>query len=190
VVSRRKPRLCARFVGYLPSFELGGLGRQVATLYNRALAIPEVSGGYGEAVLLGLRPYSNIYLEEHHDKVTGEEFSRLGWRTTTVSRNTLVGALQRVIAEDSIEVCSLEAIDSLMAVTVGPDGRIAAMSGRHDEDMVGLGIAAHLLETEPVPRLAGPPASYAPSLADIVAREMGTRPQRPGSESQPLERWR
>lgn len=190
VVSRRVPRLCARLVAYLPSFELGACGRQMAELYNRALVIPEVTGGYGEAVLLGLRPYGNVYLEEHHDKLTGGTYTRLGWRTTSISRNTLVAALQRVISEDSLEVSSLEAIESLMAVTVGPDGRIAAIPGRHDEDMIGLGIACHLLETEPVPRLARPAGPRVPTIDDLIYADMGVRPQRKPGGLAPAERWR
>lgn len=190
VVSRRRPRLCARYVDYLPSFELGGLGRQVGELYNRALVIPEVTGGYGEAALLGLRPYTNVYLEEHHDKITGGDYTRLGWRTTSISRNTLVAALQRVIAEDSIECESLAAIQSLMGVTVGPDGRIAAIPGRHDEDMIGLGIAAHLLETEPVPRRATVYGPRVPTIGDLIYADMKARPQHGHGGERHGERWR
>lgn len=190
VVSRRRPRLCARLVAYLPSFELGACGRQIATLYNRAQVVPEVTGGYGEAVLLGLRPYTNVYLEEHHDKVTGSTYTKFGWRTTSISRNTLVAALQRVISEDSIRVESLEAIESLMGVTVGPDGRIAAIPGRHDEDMIGLGIAAHLLETEPVPRHSVAYGPAVPTIDDLISADCHTPTQRSPVGPGHSERWR
>jgi hypothetical protein len=58
--------------------------------------------------------------------------------------------LQKAIVQDGLYLYSAAAVDSLADVVIDKNGRSEAKAGSHDEDMIVLGLAAHLLETMPV----------------------------------------
>jgi len=155
VVNRITRCVVARYNGYLNAKELGALGRKLATRYNNALLVWERNSGYGESFFDGTKDekgweYGNVYSETHRDSVTGAESERVGWLTTASSRGTIIGALQQAILEDGLTVWSAEAIDSLEDIELRRDGlRPEAGSDAHDEDMIILGLAAHLLSVLP-----------------------------------------
>lgn len=158
VVARRKPRVVARFNGYLRAHELARLAVKLAHEYGEALLVYENNSGYGEAFFGGLtemrgnyeHTYGNLYTEYHEDKRGMPLSARYGWTTTATTRGTIIGALQKAIEEDGLIVWSADAVESLKNVIVKRDGiRVEAGPGSHDEDMIILGIACHLLETYP-----------------------------------------
>lgn len=187
VVSRRRRGVVARFNGYSTASGLGQLAGDVAQWYNRALVIPEMNA-FGEAFMIGLGDYSNVYMSEHHDRYTTNR-SSVGWRTTATSRGTIIASLQTALLEDSMEVPSRDMIDCLMAVQVDHLGRVAAAPGRHDESLITLGIAAHMLETLPAVKDRKPQAPYVPT-AHLISRSLGLRPQRRRREDSLRENWR
>lgn len=157
VVSRTLPhRVMARYNGYLAAYKLGALGAALGHRYGRALLVWERNGGYGEAFWLGTRDdktgrhYPNPYREHHADVLARPLSQRLGWQTNATTRGVLVGALQQALAEDSLLVPSLAAVESLRDVRMDAMGRLEAAPGRHDEDLICLGLACHLLETLPL----------------------------------------
>ena len=147
VVSGPVPRVVARYNGYIQAHELGRLSRHMAERWNHALVVWERNSGYGEAFYLGLGDYGNIYIEHHLDARGLPLSQRLGWTTTATTRGTIIGALQKAILQDGLHVPSLEAVESLSEVVVDRNNRIEAGAGAHDEDMIVLGLACHLLET-------------------------------------------
>ena len=149
VVGRRNRQVVARYNGYIIAGELGRLSVHLAKRYNRALLVWERNSGYGEAFYQGIGDYGNVYMEHHLDTRGITLSERLGWYTTATTRGTLIGALQKALTIDgSLYLWSEDAVESLENVVVKRDGiRIEAGSGSHDEDMIILGIACHLLET-------------------------------------------
>ena len=149
VVGRRSRCVVARYNGYIIAGELGRLSVHLAKLYNRALLVWERNSGYGEAFYQGIGEYGNVYIEHHLDSRGIPLADRLGWYTTATTRGTLIGALQKALATDgSLYLWSEEAVESLSNVVFKRDGiRMEAGAGSHDEDMIILGIACHLLET-------------------------------------------
>jgi hypothetical protein len=169
VVARRKPRVVARYNGYCPAYELGKLGRYLAERYNNAMLVWERNSGYGESFWLGTGEYRNVYIEHHRDSRGVPLSQRIGWTTTATTRGTVIGALQKAILEDGLLVLSLEAVDSLENVVLDRNGRSEAGPGSHDEDMIILGLAAHLCETMP---LYTPPA---PKGSDRLLESLGLK---------------
>lgn len=151
VVSRVQPyTVVARYNGYVASRDLGWLAAKLAVEYNRALLVWERNSGYGESFFHGIGGYGNVYVEHHHDARGLPLSQRIGWTTTATTRGTLIGALQKAILQDGLLVLSVDAVDSLENVTLKRDGlRPEAGAGSHDEDMIILGLACHLLETMP-----------------------------------------
>jgi hypothetical protein len=151
VVTRTRPyTVVERYNGYLPSRDLGWLAAQRATFYNRAMLCWEHNSGYGESFWEGSGHYTNPYVEFHGDRRKLALSQRIGWLTTSTTRGTIIGALQNAIQQDGLVVYSRDAVESLGSVVLKRDGlRPEAGAGAHDEDMIILGLACHLLETEP-----------------------------------------
>ena len=154
VVSRGvkgRPAVVARYNGYIPAYELGRLSTHLARKYNEALLVWERNSGYGEAFFEGIDSYGNVYIEHHLDALKLPISQRVGWTTTATTRGTIIGALQKAIIEDGLILLSADAVESLKNVVVKRDGlRIEAGAGAHDEDMIVLGIACHLLANYPM----------------------------------------
>lgn len=150
VVGRRSKEVVVRYNGYIPAYELGRLSRNLATQYNNAMLVWERNSGYGESFYEGCDRYGNVYIEHHRDSLHVPLSQRIGWLTTATTRGTIIGALQKAIVEDGLWFWSQPGCDSLGDVVVNRNGRIEAGAGAHDEDMIVLGLACHLLETLPL----------------------------------------
>lgn len=153
VVSRGvkgRPAVVARYNGYIPAYELGRLSTHLAKQANGAMLVWERNSGYGEAFWLGTGGYGNVYVEQHHDARNMPLSERVGWLTTATTRGTIIGALQRAIIEDGLYVPSVKAVESLKNVVIDRNGRPEAGAHSHDEDMIVLGLACHLLATYPL----------------------------------------
>ena len=166
VISRRHRRVCARWNGYQQAHKVGRLARMLAEEYGNGLIVHERNSGYGESFVLGLSDYGNVYIEHHHDTRHMSLSSRIGWATTATTRGVIIGALQKAILEDGLLVESREAVESLRDVVLDPLGRIAAAPGRHDEDMIVLGVGAQLMETMPL-------YERTPSAEEAIMRAAG-----------------
>lgn len=157
VVDRELREVVVRYNGYVQSRELGWLGASLAAEYNGALLVWERNSGYGESFYHGTalaskvgREYGNVYMEYHEDSRRMPLSERIGWLTTATTRGTIIGALQQAILEDGLALYSAEAVSSLEDVVLKRDGlRPEAGAGSHDEDMIILGLACHLLEVIP-----------------------------------------
>jgi hypothetical protein len=169
VVGRKSRKVKLRYNGYIPAHELGRFSAHLAAHYGNALLVWERNSGYGESFYLGVGNYGNVYVEHHRDARHLPLSERLGWLTTATTRGTVIGALQKAIVQDGLTLWSEAAVDSLGDVVIDRNGRIEAGAGSHDEDMIVLGLAAHLLETMPVWEFA--PASGSARLA----KELGIK---------------
>jgi hypothetical protein len=186
VYSRRNPRLVARYNDYLPGYALGNLAWILALKYNRALIDVDVTGGYGEPVLNALARvrYMNVNSDDYADR-PGSLSSRLGFRINAANRSEMIGATQRALLEDSITVWSEDVVRCLMDVSIDPAGKVLAAPGKHDEDLICLGRAAHLLESRPAPRPRRKPQS---SHLKEFMKKLGMNPSPAPAASTP-EAW-
>ena len=147
VVSRSKRQVVARWNGYEPAYRVGKIARKLADRYNHAMVAWERNSGYGEPFYMGLDGYGNVYMEHHHDARKVSFYERLGWTTTATSRGVIIGALQKAVIQDGLILLSGEALSSMRGFIMQRTGKVEAGSGRHDEDVILLGLACHLLET-------------------------------------------
>lgn len=173
VVARGSKRLCARWNDYTPAYRVGQLSRKLAERYNDAMVVWERNSGYGEPFYMGLNGWGNVYLESHADARKLSFYDRLGWQTTATSRGAIIGALQKAVLQDGLVMLSGEALSSMRGFIMQRTGKVEAGSGRHDEDVILLGLACYLLETMPF-------YSVEPSASDVLEGPGGAlwRPQR------------
>lgn len=152
-----------RLYDHVPVATLGRLALRLARRYGEAELIPEMNGGWGEALLAEWGDYRKVWREKPLDNVTRRTSNRVGWWTDESSRGVIVSALQRCVLDGSLSVPSLEAIDALMAIRIGDRDKLIRASHQNWEDMICLGIQAHLLNTvKPVRRYTATESAYGP----------------------------
>ena len=141
-----------RLYDHVPVAGLGRAALRLAREYNDAELVPEMNGGWGEALLAEWGDYRNVWREKPLDNVTRRTSNRVGWWTDESSRGVIVSALQRCLLDDSLSIPSVEAVDALMAIRIGDRDKLIRAPHQNWEDMICLGIQAHLLNTVRKPR--------------------------------------
>jgi len=188
VVDKHTRRGVARYFGYKTAYELGALGRFYCERYNNGMAIPEMNGGYGEAVVIGLDGWRNVYLGMHEDRLNGQRQNRIGWYTTVSSKGTILNALQRALREESLFIPSADAIDSLMQIDMDETQKLIRYPGQNHEDMILLGLAAHVTEQIPVRKPRESLVKGYTTMSEFIRVSLGLKPRE--KNHGPIEAWR
>lgn len=152
VYARRKPRLVARYDGYIAAYGLGILAAKLARYYNGAWLDVETNGGYGRAALHSASRrarYTNLMYREVEQE-PGKFRDVLGWETTHPLRGQFISHWQQWLEEqDEPHIPSFGVISTLKNITVDNHGKWLAAEGRHDEDFILGGRGLYLLATRP-----------------------------------------
>lgn len=174
IYARRRPRLVARWNGYLPGGATGRLAVRMANRYGRAALDCDMTGGYGESVINALMEerYSNVVMDDYADR-PGTFAQRLGFRISAANRMEIISAIQQALAEDSVLVPSMEVIECLKNVAYDANDKPLAVAGQHDEDMICLGRACHLMRTRLPSALRKPKKT---AMRDLLYQAMGMTP--------------
>ena len=90
--------------------------------------------------------YPKQYTREAQDTYTGRTEKRFGFKTTSLTRPTIISRLIEVIREHCDTVCDKDTLEELLTIIRNERGRIEAPEGGHDDMMMGLAIAHHIRE--------------------------------------------
>lgn len=118
----------AEFQGKLPEDKYAAILANTGYHYGTATIAVEVNATAGGATLVSLdkiQKYKRIY----HDPNTG----KMGWTTTSRSRNTMIADLESGLYDDSWKIHGHRFIDELKTFIVTKTGRIEADSSSHDD---------------------------------------------------------
>lgn len=85
--------------------------------------------------------YPNQYVREAVDTYTGKTEKRFGFKTTSLTRPTIISRLVEIIRDHSETVNDRETLEELLTIVRNEKGRIEAPVGGHDDMMMGLAIA-------------------------------------------------
>jgi phage terminase large subunit-like protein len=159
--------------------------------YNNALLVPEANPGGGGGVvlheLLMTHQYSNIMPRPttlgDRSKPQPNGAHKYGWLTTKASRPKLIADLRESIKlQDNkkpklVIHCDIT-INEMLIFSRNPKGIIGAPSGKHDDCVISLGIAASVVTLQP-PTIRHPtkkphPQGWSP-WNDISARDEAKR---------------
>ena len=88
--------------------------------------------------------YENQYVRESIDSYTGKTEKRFGFRTTSLTRPTIISALIELVRENVEKLNDRNTIEELLTIIRNEKGRIEAPEGGHDDQMMGLAIAYHI----------------------------------------------
>lgn len=85
--------------------------------------------------------YQNQYVREYLDTYTNKTDKRFGFRTTSITRPTIISNLIQIIREHVDLINDEDTLLELLTIIRNEKGRIEAPEGGHDDQMMGLAIA-------------------------------------------------
>ncbi len=88
--------------------------------------------------------YIKQYAREAQDTYTGKTEKRFGFKTTSLTRPTIISHLVEVVREHCDTIHDQETLEELLTIVRNEKGRIEAPQGGHDDMMMGLAIAHHI----------------------------------------------
>ena len=85
--------------------------------------------------------YNNQYVREVQDTYTAKTEKRFGFKTTLLTRPTIISRLIQIVREEVDSINDKDTLEELLTITRNETGRIEAPEGGHDDQMMGLAIA-------------------------------------------------
>ena len=85
--------------------------------------------------------YTKQYVRTAQDTYTGKTEKRYGFKTTSLTRPTIISRLIEVVREHCDTINSKETLEELLTIIRNEKGRIEAPQGGHDDQMMSLAIA-------------------------------------------------
>lgn len=93
--------------------------------------------------------YTNQYVREYSDTYTGKTEKRYGFKTTSLTRPTIISNLIQIVREETDSINDKDTLEELLTIVRNEKGRIEAPEGGHDDQMMGLAIAHYIREQVP-----------------------------------------
>ena len=90
--------------------------------------------------------YPKQYTREAQDTYTGKTEKRFGFKTTSLTRPTIISRLIEIVREHCDKINDKATLEELLTIIRNEKGRIEAPQGGHDDMMMGLAIAHHIRE--------------------------------------------
>lgn len=90
--------------------------------------------------------YPNQYVRETQDTYTGKTEKRFGFKTTSLTRPTIISRIIEVVREHVDTINDKDTLEELLTIVRNEKGRIEAPEGGHDDQMMGFAIAHHIRE--------------------------------------------
>ena len=99
--------------------------------------------------------YPRQYVREAQDTYTGKTEKRFGFKTTSLTRPTIISRLVEIVREHCDLINDRETLEELLTIIRNEKGRIEAPEGGHDDMMMALAIAHEVRDqvvfpTEPI----------------------------------------
>lgn len=145
-------------------------GEQVATLKNQFDADEYAKqmyclGKYYKDALIGIEAnfdsypirelqrlgYTNQFVRTAVDTYTGKTEKRYGFKTTSLTRPTIISRLIEIVREHCYLINDKDTLEELLTIVRNEKGRIEAPQGGHDDQMMGLAIAHEIREQVVLP---------------------------------------
>ena len=90
--------------------------------------------------------YDNQYVREAQDTYTGKTEKRFGFKTTSLTRPTVISRLIKIVREHCDTINDQDTLEELLTIVRNEKGRVEAPQGGHDDQMMGLAIAHQIRE--------------------------------------------
>ncbi len=130
-------------------FDADQFTRQVYCLgYYYAWALIGIEANFDSYPIMELQRlgYPNQYVRTAQDTYTGKTEKRYGFKTTSLTRPTIISRLVEIVREHCETINSKDTLEELLTIIRNEKGRIEAPQGGHDDQMMSLAIAHHIRE--------------------------------------------
>ena len=114
--------------------------------YNDALIGIEANFDSYPIMELQRLGYMKQYVREAQDTYTGKTEKRFGFKTTKLTRPTIISRLIEIVREHCETINDKDTLEELLTIIRNEKGRIEAPEGGHDDQMMGLAIAHQIRE--------------------------------------------
>jgi phage terminase large subunit len=118
----------------------------LGTYYKNALIGIEANFDSYPIMELQRLGYPKQYTRTAQDTYTGKTEKRFGFKTTSLTRPTIISKLIEIVREHCETICDRATLEELLTIIRNEKGRIEAPQGGHDDMMMGLAIAHHIRE--------------------------------------------
>ena len=112
--------------------------------YSNALIGIEANFDSSPLMELQRLGYPKQYTREAVDTYTGKTEKRFGFKTTSLTRPTIISRLIEIVREHCDTINDKDTLEELLTIIRNEKGRIEAPEGGHDDMMMGLAIAHHI----------------------------------------------
>lgn len=149
VVLNQRREIVALFKDkYIDPSDFGDLLFYLGRYFNNALLAVE-SNNCGIATLTRLKQmnYVNLYYQTNIQNVTTEEGTRVGFRTTSMTKPAIIGLLKNAIDEQDLVIPSSYILQELKDYVLTETGKTEAAPGCHDDTVMALAIACEVYRT-------------------------------------------
>ena len=132
-------------------FEAAEWAYRLGRIYNDALVVCEVTGGWGFAVDQRLRElrYPRPYTRRVIDRLSKRFTDRLGFDTNKATRPLILSSLEEAIRERSLGIYSLRTVAELGSFVWSDKEKAEAQPGAHDDLVMALALAVYVAGTLP-----------------------------------------
>lgn len=113
----------------------------LANYYNQALVGIEANFTTYPIKELDRLGYDKQFVRETEDTYTHKKKKSLGFKTTRVTRPLILGALQKIVTEDTYLINDRYTLEEMLTFTRNERGRPEAEDGSHDDMVMALAIA-------------------------------------------------
>lgn len=182
VVSVEDFEQVAEWQGKVDPDKLAETAFRIACVYNGGLLAPEITGGWGFAVVkrcqamigayrgaAGTKP--RMYTRPVMDRLSNRFTDLVGWDTQTKSRAQMLDVLEQSLRDGSLEIHGQRSLAELAAFAfpenlTGGDYRTPrARQGAHDDLVISLAIGATIASRLPRQLRVAPVLEYVPEFA-------------------------
>jgi phage terminase large subunit len=95
--------------------------------------------------------YVKQYTREAQDTYTGKTEKRFGFKTTSLTRPTIISKLIEIVREHCDTINDKETLEELLTIVRNEKGRVEAPQGGHDDQMMSLAIAHEIRDQVALP---------------------------------------
>lgn len=157
----------AEFQGKLAPTDVAVEAYRAGRVFNNALAVPEITGGWGFTIEQELKRlhYPALYTRRILDRLSKKWTDKTGWDTTARTRAHMLDTLERVLRERELKLYSLRAVAELATFVYGHNNKPEAQDGCNDDLVVALAIAVTVALDLPRELRKPLPVQYTPQFS-------------------------
>jgi hypothetical protein len=136
-------------------------------LYNNALIVCELTGGWGLAVdqVLKRLRYPRLYTRQVIDRLSKKWTDRTGFETTMKTRSIILEALETALREREFGLYSLRAVAEMGTFVYSDREKAEAQPGCNDDLVMSLALAIKVVSDLPRQIVKQKQVQFVPTLA-------------------------